>query len=902
MYRDTRCLYAYQKDQAQQANVCQSIKRSVHVRVMPLYFSLALSVGLIAVIPGRASAADSQDITPTSPSSSGGPATLNDLLGENSSGDTGNSANGANTTSTPANSAATAPAAASKAASSAATTGAKDTADASEPSSKASTTATTGPATASASEPTPVAKTVADDAGKHHASSNRLLSEIIVTAEKRAENIEDVPITVQAFSAGVLDAKGVVTAKDLPAITPGLNYAEFVGYSVIYLRGIGTSAFLTADPSVASYVDGVYLPFASGLASDFGSIDRIEVLKGPQGTLFGRNAVGGAIATYTKDPKISQWSLDGTASYAKFGDANTKASVNIPIGNTLAVSLSGLYHKNQFFYRGTAGGVPYGSEASRGFRIKALWRPFDDLDILGAYAYNSFNGYGTDVTPNVNPSLLGTLLGAKAQTSYVANLNEAGLSFRSSLAYGHIAYHPGPLDIKLLTSYQRTGNAQLFDFDGSSAKIAEFNAPTEDGQGANTFTSELQFVSNQDSPYASWWKWIVGGYYFNSQAGFNKPAYLYLDVLDPAQSVTQTVRSLLPAGLQSLIGQVPNGEIGFTSGVGTHSLAAYLQTTVDFTDWLSLTLGGRYTDERRVANLSGTYLGQTNGTFAPLIIRPHQQHTTIVFSPKVSLQLKPADGLLFYASYQTADKSGTYNAVQIYTPTVKYVPPETIKAYEVGAKMELFDRQLTLNTAAWYYIQKNLQIQFVSLLAGGAVTFETAGGAHSKGAEFDLTWSVLPDYIDGLALTAGGSYVDAKYTSYNNASGFDPTTGVQIVGQNFKGHRPAQSPNFTGNIGINKVTDIPEWDGSIEAAADIYYTSGFYWDAQNTSRSRQAAYMTLNMRASYLYKPKNLRITAYVNNVLDRRYNTEQFTTDFGVLQYQALPRVFGMRMEVHFD
>lgn len=754
-------------------------------------------------------------------------------------------------------------------------------------------------------------------------SKSRLVEEIIVTAQKRAENAQDVPITIQAFSAAKLDALGVQNTQDLALVTPSLNFGEFVGYSIIFMRGVGTNAFLTADPSIATYVDGVYLPFSFGQTADFGSIERVEVLKGPQGTIFGRNAVGGAISVYTKDPSTDAATLDLSTSYSRFNDTIVKGTANLPVTDTFAVSVSGNYHRNDFYYHGRYGtdtgqeyapnGRSYGPELGRGVRVKAMWTPSEQFDVMGAYAYNDFNGYSTSVTPNIDPSPLTKLLAAAVPGdanipgNYEANLNEAGLGYFSRLAYGRINYRPGPVDIKLSGSHQYTGNYQFYDFDGTSARIAEFDSAQGDGSGVKATTAELQLTSNRDTPFSRVFDWVAGAYYFDSQAGFRKPATLYLNVVDP---VTNLLGKLTQLGatldqltglntLENLIGQSPTGRIGFSSGVGTTSYSGYAQGSIHFTDWLALTLGGRYQSEKRDANESGTWLEKTNGDFLKIINRRPQSATTNSFSPKISIELHPTDNILTYISYQTATKSGTYNTVNIYD-TIDYVKPEKITAYEVGAKTTLFGT-LQLNGAVWYYEQKNLQTQFVSLLKGGAVTFQTAGAAKSKGVEFDANWLAFPNLVDDFVVIASGAYVDATYSSYPNASGFDETTGILRNNYDFTGNRVPQAPKFTGTVQLNKTFQIDRLSSALEVGTDFYYNSGFFWTSQNSSDSKQGNYQTLGAHLSWLYQPTNVRVTVFGSNLTNQRYNKQEFTADFGTVRFQAAPVEYGMRLELSF-
>ncbi len=771
-----------------------------------------------------------------------------------------------------------------------------------------------GTAPAETAEPGAASPNVAPEAQATAAprrGGSRLVEEIVVTAQKREENIQDVPITVQAFSGGMLDALGVQTTQDLQLVTPSLNFGEFVGYSIIFLRGVGTDAFLTADPSITTYVDGVYLPFSFGQTADFGSIERVEVLKGPQGTLFGRNAVGGAISVYTADPSYDAATLDVSLSYGRFNDSIVKATANLPVTDNFALSISGNYHRNDFYYDGTyatdpssAGIRSYGPELGRGFRVKGLWQISDTVDFMGAFAYNDFNGYSTSVTPVIDPSLLASLLGSRPEEDdYHADLNDAGLGYFSRLAYGRLRWNPGPVDIKVSGSRQYTGNYQFYDFDGSSAPIAEFDSASSDGSGVRATSAELQITSNSETPFSDNLEWVAGAYYFDSLAGFRNPATLYLNFLDPITNLLGPNSPLAPLlqqvqPLWDLLQQTPTGRIGFTSGVGTNSISGYLQATYHITDWAGVTLGGRYQVEKRDVSESGTLLEQQNGDFIQIIDRADQEATTKSFSPKVSLDFRPTDEVLLYASWQKATKSGTYNAVNIYD-AIDYVDPEKITAYEIGIKSEIFNG-LKFNAAAWYYKQKDLQVQFVSLLKGGAVTFETAGAARSRGVEFDLNWLAFPSVVDDLVVILSGAYVDATFTSYPDASGFNQTTGLLQQNLDFSGNRVPQAAKFTGSLQINKTFQV-SGTSSVEVGGNVYHNSGFYWTAQNVDVTKEGTYTTLGANLSWFYEPRNLRVTVFGTNLTDERYDKQRFTSDFGTVHHQAAPVEYGMRVQTTF-
>ena len=188
--------------------------------------------------------------------------------------------------------------------------------------------------------------TMAGDAGGQvraspeaaHSEASYPIEEIVVTAQKREQSLSDVPISVQAFSAGQLNAKGVLNLGDLPKLSPGVTVTTQVSYVSTYIRGVGSDAFLLADPSVAYYVDGIYYPFASGAVQDFGAVKRVEVLKGPQGTLFGRNAIGGAINVVTESPHFEAPSLSAQSITGRYARPNARFHANVPLTETVAFS------------------------------------------------------------------------------------------------------------------------------------------------------------------------------------------------------------------------------------------------------------------------------------------------------------------------------------------------------------------------------------------------------------------------------------------------------------------------------------------------------------------------------------------------------------------------------------
>lgn len=737
---------------------------------------------------------------------------------------------------------------------------------------------------------------------------SRLVEEIVVTAQKREENVEDVPIAIAAFSAQMLDARGITNPMDLPLATPGLTIGSQAGFTITYLRGVGSDAFLMADPSVAMYIDGVYFPFSHGLAQNFGAIERVEVLKGPQGTLFGRNAVGGAISVTTKAPSFDAAEVSLQSSFGDYSDLQLRGHVNIPLTDNFALSVSALRNSTESYLTdATIRGEPLPDEVSRGARVKLRWAPTERLDLTLAGFLLQQQGASTMFGVNSDPSLIARVAGIQPETGY-GGAASAPVYFDldNRVVYGHGTLNLDAFDIKLIASQQDVHTSSLFDFDGSAMPLVSFEAKD---QYAEVVSAELQILSNASSWGAERVQWIAGAYYFKSRQGFD-PNRLNVAGIDLGMGTI--LDRPLPAPLRNtlselvsrvpILQQLPTGTVTLIGLLDTDSIAGFAQATVHLNDWLSLTAGGRYQSEERRIVESSSNLEQFNGNLIPLFdfgrYTGRGSDTTNSFKPKLSLELRAWDDTLMYLSWQQAIKSGTFNVVNIYLPPA-YVEPEELEAFEIGIKTRLFDGTTSLNAAAFHYDIKNQQVQFVSLLQGGAVSFETAGGARIIGMDFDAVVQLFPSVTPGLVFTAGGALLDATYTDFTSGSGFDDTTGIFRSNFDFTGNRVVRTPKFSGTVGLSQTFDIS--GGPLELAVDAYHNSGFYYLAQNTAFNEEKAHTVVGARISYLYEPWQLRVTLFGKNIGNTNYNYGRFTTDFGPLDAKAPPAMYGVRLNWDF-
>lgn len=741
-------------------------------------------------------------------------------------------------------------------------------------------------------------------------SSNRLIEEVIVTAQKRAQAIQDVPISIAAFSADQLDAQGVTTADGLARVTPGMTFTKTGGFTVIYLRGIGTDAFLPgADQTVPQYIDGVNVIGAQGSQYELGRVARLEILKGPQGTLFGRNSTGGAINIITPDPS-NVFEGDVETEFSESQTWNSKAYANIPVTDTLAFTISGFNNTHDEYYENASGDI-LKDAYQRGAATKIRWSALDDLtftlygQLVSSQVSDSLVLENTDPTP-----ILGALIPADKLDRVAHNDVLGGSNYRTHLISAVANWSTSWFDTKLILSDQRYSSSfNQLDFDSSALPLVSFVVPK---QFAKQRTAELQFLSNEDTPFGDKFEWVGGFYYLEGLGGFSE---LDLHVAKSVQDtllgpINRTVGSifnsqLLAAGLPSLM----IGDITATAGglIDSKSISAYLQGTYYFTDALNLTMGLRYQKEERGIRKSRLgILNPLNGDEYALLNFNAPDLTAKQLAPRVALQWKISEDTQIYTSWARGFQSPTYNAVNFFT-TPDPVEEVQVDAYEIGAKSILLDNNLQIDVAAFYTDEKNVTNAFVSLTSGGVVRFDNVGAAEIYGAEFSGTLTPMPNVNPGLAVSGGATYLHTEYTDFKNGRGFDELTGLAfgpglvtpLPPRDFTGNRIVRTPEWTYTIALNQA--IPVGSGSLELGVDYYYNAGFFYLAQNSDRYAQDAYAYLNARVSYLYDPWNVRVTAYCLNLTDEQYSDSVFPTDFGRAEHLSLPRLFGVKTSWNF-
>lgn len=653
-------------------------------------------------------------------------------------------------------------------------------------------------------------------------SSNRLLEEVTVTAQKREENSQDVPISIAAFSAEKLDAFGIESTADLARITPSLTFTFTYGYTLIYLRGVGTDAFLpSADPSVATYIDGINIPSSQGKNDTLGPVERVEVLKGPQGTLFGRNSTGGAINIVTANPPeefVGTFNADyGRYDLDSINETVDKKSYSLYLGSPITedIGFTLAYFEELPMIMGkntTDDGVPAPEreDFTKGGRLKLRWDLSDTFSatLIGSYIHQ-FNGNSL-VNENTRPS--GLVTGAYEPD--VADRNwhndvQGGNETENTMYAAILEWSPGPVDMKFIYS-DNSIEIPFAAYDYDSTENNQVTFFTFDGQFNEQKTYELQLTSNAETPGGDNFEWVAGLYRLEAEGGFDS---LFFTVGGGGFAENILPIDSLVAAVPLLNGILSDPALNVTLEAGsvlyTDSNSAFFQGTYSFNSEWNLTLGARYQSETRGirdAFLDAVLLtsGDQNDPYYRSRSRENNVRVStfnvpdvkeITMSPRIAVQYLPNESTQIYASASQGFKSPTYNTINFFSDP-DLVGKETATAVELGIKSDLFDNTLRLNAAVFKTRIKDVLTAIVSLTSGGIVRFQNAGRSDIEGAEMDFQWQPMSESNPGLALTGSVTLLDAKYTEYTNGAGFDDDTGLYFGPDGLTGDT---ARDFSGN-------------------------------------------------------------------------------------------------------
>lgn len=709
-----------------------------------------------------------------------------------------------------------------------------------------------------AATPAPLVADAADDADQGG------VSDIVVTANRREERLQDVPIAVSAYGAAELRQSGANTVQDLGNLTPGLTIANQSAGITPFIRGIGAvDNTLGQEGAVAVYVDGVYLPSVYASLFSFNSIERVEVLKGPQGTLFGRNATGGLIHVITRDPGQDP-AFEGSVSYGNYDTVKAQAYLAGPISDTLAVSVAGIYsYQGDGFGRNVTLDRDVGFAGDdRAIRGKLVWTPGDDttVKLSGDYSLTKHSDLGSAKT--FLPGSVSTLDGLGAPGGWWDVRGGAIEGIRTQ-QYGtslHIDHDFGGVSLVSISSWRKSKVVQAFDNDATP--IVALDAYI-DSQKTRTITQEVQLLSDPANDL----KWIVGGFFLDDRSAFAPPNGL------------------------GLFGSAVGTAVLIQNTIKTRSYSIFGEVTVPLGEKTELTGGIRYTSDKR------TIFGKTDVLAAsvpgsPLVVSipsPTQSDTENKPSWRAVLNHNFAPDVMGYLSYNRGFKSGNFNAV---TAADAPFRSETVDAFEAGLKSELFDRHLRLNIAGFYYKYRNLQL---SVLQGFNLTTINAANSRIFGVDLDGEIAATDDF----RIRFGASYLDTKFEDFPNAqcSSRSPAGITTQFVCDAGGNSLTRSPKFTATISPSY--DIQTDFGRINLSATYVYNSGFFWEPDN--RIKQPSYSLLSGQVGWTDPTDKFGAKIFAKNLTNEKYALWMVAFAFGDEYAAAPPRTYGVELNFKF-
>jgi len=710
------------------------------------------------------------------------------------------------------------------------------------------------------------------------AHADQGLEEIVVTAQRQSERLQDVPIAISALSAAELVDRGVRQAGDITASVPNMLLNSPYGpeaQPTFTLRGVTTQDFSENQSSpIAMYVDEVYKSVGAVQALQIYDLDRVEVLRGPQGTLYGKNATGGAVSFFSANPSLN--STDGyvTAGFGNYSDYSVRAAAGTPvIDNVLGVRAAVMYEKRDGWVNSIVPGVePLNGVDALAGRLTLLSKPTDDLTATLKIATSKSGGtpYGAHAINN-DPGV----------TGFNGNIGW----FDNGAKYAvHKDIRNDSVSLKL--DWQIAAHATLtsitgFDYgrwyeksdDGGLPITARLDDPNTYFSSVNSFSQEVRIASHDMGAFG----WLAGLYYgresvhatvqfhfFDGYGGsFVLPSGAHLFGFDEYNSFDQI----------------------------KDSRAGFFNTTFSVTPTVTLRAGVRFTkDEISIRNFyaleggleaasvgfapdggttlwtptipvsSASFTQFSTSLAPPAGVSPTLEQNNNNVSVRVGADWKPTEEVLVYGSYSQGYRGAAFNGQAFNAPAeLNFAEPEKLDSFEVGLKSQLWNRRAEFNVAAFHYNYRNQQFLDAFALPGGAGTgFHTVNAPKSRvdGAEFELRAKVTDD----LELRAGLGLLSSKYVE------------LTLHGVNLSGNHLIQAPDYNGSVALDwRFAHLAAGDFRLFLDANAYGKQ--FFDAPNTERIAQRAYGIANGRVSFASASKpGFEAGAWIKNITNREY------------------------------
>lgn len=743
---------------------------------------------------------------------------------------------------------------------------------------------------------------------------------IVVTAQKRAENLQEVPIAISALSSAYLEARDITSIDGIGAAAPNVKFERAPGSGTIAqvaIRGSVTiNPAVTWEPAVGLYLDGVYIAKNQGAIFDVADLERVEILRGPQGTLYGRNSLAGAVNLVTAKPTGE---LGGKLdlSYGNYDYKRAKATLNLPAIGPFSIKLSGQIAKRDGFYNiqdnPFPAAAPFAQPASakeaqsldgRSAMVQVRFEPTDNLTFDYAYDYSKYdqrpapgqllrvnqNGDPRDIFDPKSPSYIGIPLGLFANHDRQDTLSINASPFAEySRIYGHAltaTLDLGAAELKSIAAYRDLRFIDTLELDGSPVDIAQTSRITD----MNSFSQELQLTGSAVDDRLHY---VLGAFYYDESAGTVNPQKFF-----------------------GLFGPFAN-RFDSRYASNTTAWAAYAQADFKITEALKLTLGGRYTKEKKdisrflqiLATAPALPITVADVQFGDL---PDAKFSN--FSPAATLSYQVNRDLNVYARFARGFKSGGFNGEtnKFAAPTPNCPTgtpelcnpyrPEKVDSYEVGVKSVLADGAMTLNIAGFYDKHKDIQLSVFDAEGAASSTVLNAAAATIKGIEIETIIRPAP----WLTFNGSFAYLDAKYDSFIEG-------GVDVSNNRAFPH----TPKYSVSAGFDWRVAEGGW-GRFNILGDLsmvskYYTYPYALRAPGASDqiaadTQSKGRVMVNMSAALTRIPiggVDAKISAWVRNLTDEDApsNFIDFGPGFGgiLLGYFPDPRTYGLTVGMEF-
>jgi iron complex outermembrane receptor protein len=704
------------------------------------------------------------------------------------------------------------------------------------------------------------------------------LVDIVVTAEKRESLIQKTPLSITALDSAALSTRGIVDINQVSGLVPSMTINNYAGTPRITIRGLGLTAFAPGfDGAVAVHVNGVYLAHAVEAGAQFLDMERIEVLRGPQGTLYGRNATGGSVNLITKRP-TSTFEAGLDANVGNYSYHAVEGFVSGPVNDAIRVRFAIRGEQRNGFSLNLFDNKHYDDLAQFGFRGSLEYDVADrvQLTLTGDYFYGKDHQYATHYLGNgrqgrfvgqpglYNQELPAVLAGGQTipRTSDNEAINPRLLNTdRPPDSMRRYYGFSGTLDwelsdsvsLKSITAYRHIYYLAQTERDATNVYFANFNQSERSRQ----VSEELQLLGDTESL-----KWIIGAYYLNDKI---LKGYQEID-FGPAAGATNVTPPDRP-------------EIFMGGSAATKAYAIFGQATYSLTPTLSITPGLRYSKEERSID---ERLLRPNPVVSATNIDSASFHAV---TPKLVLQYEPTNGLMAYASVSKGFKSGGYAVTGLQAA----VQPEKLWAYEIGIKSKLFDNHVQANVSAFHYDYTNLQ---VSKIVNNRAVLENAADATVDGVELEL--QLLP--IENLVISASFAYNDAKFKNFVTVDPAFP----ELLGQDLSGRRLPDSSKYM--FSIAPAYTIPIGDaGKIVVSGEYNWRSTRYFTPFNLKNAYQPAFGMLNARIRYSPSGGSWYAELWGKNLTNKLAVIGSFVSGpaFGFPRNGQLedPRTYGIRL-----